>query len=177
MGRRDRGERMKITKKQRKEQKQLAIQRNKVQKIEDFLIEHADPVDCPAEHFFTNNQDNHLNICCRKYLVPKDTILTGAVYKIEVYFVLVSGRMRLIEGDHTREIEAPCLVKNKVGTKNSGYAYEDCLFYGFTPNPKNSRDTKEVMSVYLETDPDEIMGMPKNKQQLNYQKRLINASV
>ncbi len=166
---------MKITKKQRKKERQLTIQRHKVQKIEDYLINYVDPVECPVIHHFTDNEQTELNTCCREFLVPAGTILTGVIYKIEVFWVMVKGKMRLIEGDHIREIEAPCLLKNVVGTKNSGYAYEDCLFYGITPNPTNSRDLEEVINVFSATPANEVQGMPGNKQQLNYQRRLENA--
>lgn len=163
---------MKITKKQRKASRQLSIQVRRVQVIEDYLIENTDPVECPVKHHFTDNKETELNICCREFLVPAGTILTGTIYKIECFWVMVKGRMRLLEGDHTREIEAPCLLKNVVGTKNSGYAYEDCLFYGFTPNPTNSRDLEEVLDIVSAIPANEIQGMPGNKQMLNHQKRL-----
>lgn len=163
---------VKITKKQRKSKRQLSIQVKRVQIIEDNLIEHFDPVECPVVHHFTDNNESGLNTCCREFLVPAGTVLTGTIYKIECFWVMVKGRMRLLEGDHTREIEAPCLLKNVVGTKNSGYAYEDCLFYGITPNPNNSRDLEEVLNIFSAIPANEIQGMSGNKQMLNYQRRL-----
>jgi hypothetical protein len=164
----------KLTRKQQKAARQLAIQKYRVQKIEDFLIDNVDPVECPVVHHFTDNEQPEMNVCCREFMVPKGTILTGTIYKLECFWVMVKGRMRLIEGDHTREIEAPVLLKNVVNTKNSGYAYEDCLFYGFTPNPTNSRDLHEVINTFSAIDANEIQGMPGNKQQANYERRLLN---
>jgi hypothetical protein len=167
---------MKITKKQRKtlanHNKQLTIQRKKVQVIEDFITDNVDPVQCPVKHYFTDNGGG-LDVSCREFMVPSGTILTGTIYKIECFWVMVSGKMRLIEGDHTREIESPCLLKNVIGIKNAGYAHTDCLFYGFTPNPKNSRDLYEVLSVFSATDPNLIQGMPGNVQQANFEKRSL----
>lgn len=163
---------MKTTKKQRKAQRQLIIQKNSVTRIEDYLINNVDPVECPVVHHFTNNEGRNLNICCREFHVPAGTVLTGVIYKLECFWLLVKGRMRLIEGDHTRDIKAVTLLKNVVGTKNAGYAYEDCLFYGFTPNPNNSRDLEEVINIFSATPACEVQGFPGNKQQLNYQRRL-----
>lgn len=168
---------MKITKKQRKAQKQLSIQVKRVQKIEDFLIDYIDPVECPVNHQFTDNKDDKMNVCCREFMVPAGTILTGTIYKIEVFWFMAKGRMRLVEGDHTREIQAPTLLKNVVGIKNSGYAYEDCLFYGFIPNPTNSRNLIDIINSFSAIPAEQIQGMPDNKQEANYQKRLINATV
>jgi hypothetical protein len=163
----------KILKKDRKKARSLIIQKARVQKIEDFMIEHVDPVECPVKHHFTDNEGLGLNVCCREFMVPKGTILTGTIYKIECFWVMVSGEMRLVEGDHTREIKAPCLLKNVVNTKNAGYAHTDCLFYGFTPNPNNSRDLEEVINIFSAIDAKQIQGMSENKQQLNYEKRLL----
>jgi hypothetical protein len=171
MGTVGRGCGMKITKKQRKAKRSLIIQKARVQRIEDCLVD-MDPAECPVVHHFTDNEGDGLNICCREFSVPKGTVLTGTIYKLQCFWVMVKGTMRLVEGDHTRDIEAPVLLKNVVGTKNAGYAYTDCLFYGFTPNPANSRDLEEVINIFSAIDALEIQGMPMNKQQLNYQKRL-----
>jgi len=61
-----------------------------------------------------------------------------------------------------------------VGIKNCGYAYDDCLFYGFTPNPNNSRDLEEVINIFSALDANLIQGMPNNQQQKNYEKRTLN---
>lgn len=172
---------VKINRKQRKAearaQRQLSIQVKRVQKIEDYLIEHVDPVECPVEHYFTENTPNNLNICCREFRMPANTIVTGTIYKIEMFWILVQGSARFIEGDHTRDVVAPCLLKNVVGTKNGIYAYEDCLFYGFIPNLTNTRNVAEILDVISALPVDEIQNMGSNKQQMNYQKRLENEHV
>jgi len=164
---------MKVTKKVRKQIRQQVIQVKRVQTIEDFIVDHVDPVECPVKHHFTENEGDGLNICCREFMVPAGTVLTGTIYKIECFWVMVKGRMRLVEGDHTREIEAPCLLKNVVGIKNCGYAYEDCLFYGFVPNKSNSRDLIEIINGFSLLPAEQIMGMGANKQEDNYKKRLL----
>jgi|APLak6261658528_1056013.scaffolds.fasta_scaffold03374_3 hypothetical protein len=155
--------------------RQLAIQIKRVQIMEDFMIDNIDPVECPVNHQFTDNKNTELNTYCREFFVPAGTILTGTIYKIECFWFLVKGRMRLVEGDHTREIEAPCILKNVVGIKNSGYAHEDCLFYGVIPNPKNTRDLHEIVNIFSALPAEQIQGMGGNKQELNYQKRLLGA--
>lgn len=151
--------------KHEREARQLSIQVKRVQSLENSMIG-LDPVQCPVQHHFADG------VYCRELHFPAGLVLTGVIYKIETFIFLVKGRLRVVEGDHTRDIEAPAMLKNRAGTKNAWYAYEDCLLYSVTPNPTNSRDLHEVMSVYSETDPAEVQGMGKNKQELNYQKRL-----
>lgn len=167
---------MKITKKQRKQQRQLVVQKNRVQRIEDYQIENTAPVICDSDFFFTDNEQKELNVACKSFFVPKGTFVTGVIYKIEVFWVMVSGKMRVIEGDHTRDIEAPLLLKNIPGVKNGGYAYEDCMFYGFTPNPNNTRDLEEVINIFSTTPANEVQGFAGNKQMNNYIRRLENES-
>jgi hypothetical protein len=175
---------MKITKKQEKalrnidrDQRQLTIQRSRVQAIEDFIIDNVEPVDCPTKHYFTDNPDSRLNAYCREFFVPSGTIVTGTIYKIECFWFLVRGRMRLIEGDHTREIEAPCMLKNVVGIKNCGYAHTDCLFYGVIPNPDNTRNLVDICNSFSVLPAEEIMDMGGNKQQLKHKERLNVAAM
>ncbi len=163
---------MKITKKERKAKRSLIIQKARVQKIEDFLIENAAPTYCPARHHFTNNDDALLNITCREFFMPAGTIVTGTIYKIECFWLMVSGSMTMVEGDNTKEVAAPILLKNVVGTKNALYAHTDCLFYGFIPNPTNSRDLEEIINTFSAIDASELYDMPNNKQQMIYQRRI-----
>jgi hypothetical protein len=172
---------MKVAKKQRiavaRQHRQLSIQRRRVQVIEDFLTDRTDPVECPVTHHFTDNDDPGLNTYCREFFVPKGTILTGTIYKIECFWFLMSGSMRLIEGDHTREIVAPCMLKNVVGVKNCGYAYEDCLFFGVTPNPNNSRDLIEIINIFSALPAEQIQGMGENKQDQKFKERQNNENL
>ena len=164
---------LKVTKKERKAKRSLIIQKQRVTKIENYLMENTEQVECPVNHYFTDNEGDGLNICCREFSLPADTIATGTIYKLECFWVMIKGRARLVEGDHTRDIEAPCLLKNVVNTKNAVYAYEDCLFYGFTPNPNNSRNLEEVVNLFSAIPANEVMGFPGNKQKLICDKRML----
>lgn len=154
----------------------LAVQRDRVQRLEDFIIDNMEPVICPVEHFFTDNSPG-LNVCLRSFFLPKDVVITGTSYKIEVFWILVSGRIRIIEGDHVRDLEPGAIVKNLVGAKNSWYGYEDSMIYGFVPNPKNTRDITEIINTFSDIDASEIQGMGSNRQELNHQKRIENVHI
>jgi hypothetical protein len=157
-----------MTRKVRKAQHDLIIQKAIVQKIEDFLINYVDPVECPVKHHFTDG------ICCREFFMTAGTLLTGTIYKIELLMVLAKGSLRIVEGNHTRDLTAPCLMKNSVGQKNSWFAFEDTLIYGFIPNPDNLHNIGDIINIFSAIDAREIQNMGNNKQQINYQKRLEN---
>jgi hypothetical protein len=156
---------MKVTKKERKAKRQLAVQRNRVTALERCLMA-LPPIECPVRHHFTDNGSDGMDLYCREFFVPAGVALTGVIYKIEAFLVLAKGKMRFIVGDGHRDYEAPCLLKNVPGTKNGAYAFEDCLFYSFSPNPGNSRDLVEAVGVFSATDPNEVQGMGNNRQQL-----------
>lgn len=161
----------KITKKQQKAKRSIIVQKSRVQKIEDVLV-NVDPLILPIAHHFTDNDQQDMNVCCRDFFMPANTLLTGTIYKIEMFMVLVQGKMRVVEGDHYRDIEAPCLMKNVVGQKNSWVAFEDCRIYGFIPNPDNTRAIHEIVNIFSELPAEEIQGMGANKQEMNHQKRI-----
>jgi hypothetical protein len=161
----------KVLKKERKQRRQLEIQRRTVQRLENLMIECVDPVICPVKHHFTKNKEPGLNTYCREFFAPAGTVITGTVYKIETFWVLATGKMRLVEGDHTKEIEGPCLMKNAVGVKNAGYAHTDCLLYGITPNPSGGDSVEDAINVFSVLDAKKIQGMGENEQELNFAKR------
>ena len=161
---------MKVTKRKRKEQRRISIQASRVQQLEDAVLD-MPPVKFPVKSHFTNNNDG-MDIYCREFFVPAGSVLTGIVYKIEAFMVLAKGKMRIIDGNGYKDIEAPCLLKNKVGTKNGAYAYEDCTFFSFTPNPNNERDLIKILSICSATDPKKIQGMGENEQELRHKRRL-----
>ena len=154
--------------------KSLGIQRRRVQNLEDYLAEHVDAVELPANHYFTNN-GNSLDVCCREFFMPKGIVITGTLYKQELFLVLAKGKMLVIEGDHSIEVQAPLLIKNLNGTKNSWYSLEDVLIYGFIPNPTNSRNLHDIINPFGVAA--EIQGMGENKQQINTRKRRLEHEI
>lgn len=162
---------MKITKKERKAQKQLAIQRKTVDKLADAAISATangdiEPFIFPIKHHFSDR------IYCREFFMPAGTYGSGIEHKISNYFVLAYGVLSVICGDSTKTIEAPCLCRNEPGQKNGAYAITDCLMYQFTPNPTNSTDLYTVYSEITDY-PEEIQGMPKNKQEQAFKEYLL----
>ena len=158
---------MKITKKQKKtladHNRSLTAQRKKVEKLENYMIENVKPANCPVEHYFTNNGSGN-DVMCRMFSMAAGIVITGTVYKLECFWILAKGRLRIAEGDSYRDVNQGELIKNHVGTKNSMYAYEDSILYGFVPNPKNSRELKTIVDSISEIPHDELLGMINNKQ-------------
>jgi hypothetical protein len=165
---------MKIAKKAKKVLARLAVQKRRVDSLENLLlagIESGDlePYDCPVVHRFTEG------IYCRETFLKAGTVVTGAVHKISNHFVLVRGTMRVAYGNTYRDIVAPALFKNEPGQKNAVCAIDDCLMYQFTPNPGNSEDLSIVYGFVTDT-PDEVQGQCNNKQLLAQKKRIENAA-
>ena len=140
--------------------KELAIQKSRVTALEDFITENLPPLICPVEHQFADG------VCCRIFFMPKDTVLTGVEYKKEIFWLLARGSLRISEGDHTRDLTAPHLMKNQVGTKNAWYSYDDCIIYGFIPT--NSTNVLDILNSISVEPAEEIQGMGANKQQIKW---------
>ncbi len=151
---------MKITKKERKQSRSLAIQKKRVVKLESFIEQNMPVQICPVNHYFADG------VCCREFFMKAGTVLTGVEYKKSIFWILMTGSLRLVEGDHTRDIKAGQLMKNMVGTKNAWYAYEDCLIYGFIPT--ESTNIYDIMNSISAEPAETIQGMGKNKQELRF---------
>ena len=157
---------MKITKKQKKIQRSLLIQKRRVKGLESYIEENLEPKICPVNHFFADG------VCCREFFMEAGTVITGVEYKKEIFWILAKGRLRLVEGDHERDIEQGQLMKNRVGTKNAWYSFEDCLIYGFIPT--DSKNVLEIMQSVSAEPAETIQGMGANRQELNFNKAIAN---
>jgi hypothetical protein len=110
--------------------------RGKIHAFEDFL-KTMPQIQIPVEHFFTPG------IYVREVYIPKDTYMTGSIYKGEHVHIISKGRVIIATEDGQREIVAPCTFIAKAGMKRAGYALEDTVWAAVFHTDK--------------TDPDEIM--------------------
>jgi len=158
---------MKITKKERK----LAIQEAKVNRIEDALLHDIEsgampPLYFPVKHHFSEG------IYCREIFIAAGHYVGGVKHKISSYFIVAYGTLEIIGAHKNKIVTAPYLSRNEPGQKNGVFAHTDVLIYQFTPNPTNSTDLFTVYSEVVEN-PNEVQGMPGNKQDLAYKRYLL----
>jgi hypothetical protein len=88
----------------------------------EALLKTLPQVDIPVEHFFASG------VYVRQIRIPKDTFLTGAVYREpHIHFVL-QGEMDVATENGVVRVTAPHTFVSPPGIKRAGYAHEDTVW-------------------------------------------------
>lgn len=135
--------------------KAMPTMREKVQRLEHSLLA-LPQVDCPVRHYFAPG------LYAREICIPKGTVLTGAVHKVENLVVLSAGKLRLVTEGGTVEISAPHTMTCKPGAKNAAYALEDSIWTNFFAT--NETDPDKLVELLTESKASELLGGCDNKQ-------------
>lgn len=129
--------------------------RNKVERLETAL-ESFPQVECPVWHHFAPG------LYARKMLIPKGTVLTGAVHKTE-HLCIVSGDIEVTTDEGVKRItDAHHILTSKPGAKRAGYAHEDT--YWTTVHATDETDLDRLVEELTESTSRELLGGPDNKQ-------------
>lgn len=103
-------------------------------RLEEEILK-LDQVETPTKHHFAPG------LYAREMFIPKGTVLTGAIHKVEHLSLFVGditvwtdGGMKRLTGHHT--------FVSKAGAKRVGYAHEDTWCTGFFPTDKT--DVREI---------------------------------
>lgn len=142
--------------------------RQKVDQLEESLLA-LPQVDCQIRHYFSHG------LYAREITVPKNTVAIGAVHRVDNLVVLSSGQLLLAVEGGPDEIEAPCTLLCKAGTKNAVVALnEDVVWTNFFPNPTNETDVDKLVEMFFEAKASDLLGGLTNRQ-LNVNKQLAEA--
>ncbi|RDL44366.1 hypothetical protein DN730_08150 [Marinomonas piezotolerans] len=97
----------------------LAQQVNdKIEEFEAFALE-QEQIELPVEHLFVNG------MYARKILIPKGTVLTGAVHKWGYVDIMLSGDISVATPEGVKRMTGWQILEGKAGRKRMGYAHED----------------------------------------------------
>ena len=102
-------------------------------------------IDLPLKHRFTPG------IYTREIFMPKGSIATSKIHKIEHPFVVTQGKVSVyIPGIGVEHIEAPYIGITKAGTRRVLYMHEDTVWITFHPNEENETDLEKIEAKLLE---------------------------
>jgi hypothetical protein len=128
---------------------------NKIEMLE-AEINNLAQTDCPIRHHFAPG------VYAREISIPKGTVLTGAIHKIENLAILSLGKLRLVTDDGTVEISAPYILTVKAGQKNAAFALEDSVWTNFFATTEI--DTDKLVEIFSESKACELIGGKNNIQ-------------
>lgn len=106
-------------------------------------------------------------VYAREITIPKGVVLIGAVHKTQNLAVLSKGKLRLVTGECTTDIEAsPTPLTVNHGSMNAAYALEESVWTNYFSNPTNEKDPRKLVEMFSEMNYDELLGGSKNPQVL-----------
>lgn len=113
----------------------------------------------PTEHLFLPG------MYLRKIFMPAGSLLTSMKHKTRHSFVIMSGKLRVMDQEGVVEYEAPFIGVTEAGTKRVLYIHEDTTWITFHANPENISEPDEMVE-YL-TYPNENPLFDKDDSRIN----------
>lgn len=111
---------------------------SKVEQLEYQMAQMPDGF-FPTDHLFLPG------IYIRKIFMPAGSMLTSMQHKTKHSFVIMSGKLRIMDQDSEFEYEAPYVGVTEAGTKRVLYIHEDTTWLCFHANPENITDPDEMV--------------------------------
>ena len=118
------------------------ILRGRIIQFED-LLKTLPQIDIQVEHFFAPG------VYVRQILIPKDSFLTGSIYKEPHIHTVLCGKMDVVTENGVLQVTGPCTFVAEPGLKRAGYAYEDTIWQAAFPNPDNETEPEVIMSRFI----------------------------
>lgn len=96
-------------------------------------------VDIPVKHYM------HGNMYAREITIPKDTFITGQLYKFDHFDVMIKGDITVSTDEGVRKrLSGYNVFKGLSGKKRAGYAHEDTTWITF--HVAKGKDGDEIQS-------------------------------
>ena len=85
-------------------------------------------IEIPVKHYI------HGGMYGREITIPKDTVLTGQIYKFDHFDIMISGDITVsTDTGETKRLTGYNVFKGMSGKKRAGYAHEDTVWITFHP--------------------------------------------
>jgi hypothetical protein len=120
--------------------KDKSSNRDAILKYEEFAKTRPQ-LDIPVNHYI------HGGMYGREITIPKDTILTGQIYKFDHFDIMISGDITVSTDDAQKvRLKGFNLFKGLAGKKRAGYAHEDTHWITFHPIDDDVIDGETIQS-------------------------------
>lgn len=83
----------------------------------------------PGHEFDRDEKHWHCEgVYVREFNMPADSVVTGQVHRKACINILLKGKIKVVQSDGSRVIEAPAIYVSEPGEKKALYALEDTTF-------------------------------------------------
>lgn len=124
-------------------------------RLEAEILKHPQ-VEMPVVHHFCNG------LYARDLVIPRGTLLTGAVHRDESFFLIRSGLLAVTTDDGTALVGPGFLSVTSAGTKRAGLAVTDVVCTTFHANPMNEKDPEYLWEQLTVPPPEGILEILEN---------------
>lgn len=116
---------------------------------EDYVQDNLDQIEIPVKHYI------HGGMYAREITIPKDTLITGQIYKFDHLDIMISGDITVTtEMDGRKRITGYNTFKGMMGKKRAGYAHEDTTWV--TIHPVGGEDGEKIQKMITAESFDEL---------------------
>lgn len=124
----------------------LAAPGERIDELEQWMLDNFPPVDMPVTHRFTPG------LYAREIFMPAGSLLTSKIHRTEHPFVVLSGKVRvlLLEGEDVVgvvELGAGHVGVTKPGTRRVLLILEDCRWVTFHPLTEEESAAQDVAMI------------------------------
>lgn len=113
----------------------------KIEALEQHMLEH-EQVEIPAIEDFSNG------LYTREIIIPKDTLLTGRIWKHDYVDIMLSGDITVGTADGVKRLTGPNICDGSAGRKRAGYAHEDTHWITVHRVDQMEDDMEEHLSFF-----------------------------
>jgi hypothetical protein len=141
--------------------KDLAINETmseKIDKLEEVMVNNFPPAICPVNHIFTEN------IYTREIFMPAGSLITSKIHKTQHPFFVLAGKASVwIDEGIEQVIEAPYRGITEPGTRRVLFIWEDCIWATVHYNPNNENEDEIVERITEKHDNPHLSEEVKNR--------------
>jgi hypothetical protein len=88
----------------------------------EYFAKQQPQLDLKVIHYFS------YGVYARELHIPKDTLLTGEIHKLENLNILSKGDISVLTEEGVKRVQAPFTIVSPPGTKRIAYAHDDCVW-------------------------------------------------
>lgn len=112
-----------------------------VHEVQDFVKNELENIEVPLINYFAPN------VYMRQINVNAGTLIVSKMHKTEHFLIMLKGSMTVLNDDGIEFIEAPKVIKTKIGTKRVIYFHEDSSLMTVHPTQETDLDKIEEQLI------------------------------
>lgn len=111
---------------------------------------HLGPDPFPLKHSFAPG------LYAREIIAPQGMLIVTRIHKTEHFVFILKGRVSVLTETGIERLQAPCMIRSKVGAKRVIYTHEETVWVNVYANSTDSEDMAELEGMVFAKSYDDI---------------------